>query len=325
MKKALLISFVIVLSLIVSPGLYAQTTNTARVVAACGNQSFTAGTTSLVTVDTTGVVCTDSGGGPGGSVTIDAGTVTTVGTVNTVTAVTGITNTVTVNADAAAPVLVSALSGGTETALVMSTTGSGLKVDASGYTITVTSTDAGVGNTTDAAAAAGGVGSLNAKARLQTSQLDSIQTSSSSSLTALQAIETAVESTDPVGVTQTGYTVAVGWGSSVNLAVTNTALVTVSAGSRIILHEASVTCNSDVSVAVTVSLGFGAAAIPSTGSGLIIPGLKTSASSFQGIVRGVGWPNVLHSGADGNDLFLTMTAPTGGECGVMITYSTEAV
>lgn len=124
-------------------------------------------------------------------------------------------------------------------------------------------------------------------------------------------------------VTPSGYTSSVAWGSSVNLAVTNTALVTVASGTRIVLHRANFLCGSTVSAAVTVSLGFATATLPSSGAGLIWAGMVTSASSFQGLQDGAGFPNVLGVGASDEDLRLTMTVPTGGACTVSLTYSTE--
>jgi hypothetical protein len=147
----------------------------------------------------------------------------------------------------------------------------------------------------------------------------------SDSLDALLAIQAVAESTAPVPVTPSGYTVAVAWGSSVNLAVTNTALVTVSAGTRVIVHRANLICGSTVSVAVTASLGFATATLPTTGAGLIWASVGgTTASQFQGIQDGAGWPNVIGVGASDEDLRLTMSVPTGGACTVSLTYSTEA-
>lgn len=126
-----------------------------------------------------------------------------------------------------------------------------------------------------------------------------------------------------LNVTPAGYTSAVAWGSSVNLAVTNSAMITVAAGTRIVLHRANFLCGSTVSVAVTVSLGFATATLPTTGAGLVWAGMVTGASAFQGIQDGTGFPNVLGVGASDEDLRLTMTVPTGGACTLSLTYSTE--
>jgi hypothetical protein len=156
-------------------------------------------------------------------------------------------------------------------------------------------------------------------------ELQTVVSDLSDSLDALLAIQAVAESTDPVPVTPSGYTVAVAWGSSVNLAVTNTALVTVSAGTRVIVHRANLICGSTVSVAVTASLGFATATLPTTGAGLIWASVGgTTASQFQGIQDGAGWPNVIGVGASDEDLRLTMSVPTGGACTVSLTYSTEA-
>lgn len=142
-------------------------------------------------------------------------------------------------------------------------------------------------------------------------------------LTQGQVAPVTITSSGATAVTPTGYTTVVAWGSSVNLAVTNSALVTVGAGLRIVLYRANLTCASTVSVAVTVSLGFGASTLPASGAGLIWAGMVTAASQFQGLQDGSGWPNVLGLGADGEDLRLTITVPTGGSCQVSLTYSTE--
>lgn len=143
-------------------------------------------------------------------------------------------------------------------------------------------------------------------------------------LTNGQVAPVTLTSSGAQAVTPTGYSTAVAWGSSVNLAVTNTALVTVGSGLRVVLHRANFTCASTVSVAVTVSLGFATATLPSSGAGLIWAGMVTGASAFQGLQDGTGWPNVLGVGASDEDLRLTMTVPTGGSCQISLTYSTES-
>jgi len=51
----------------------AQTTTSARVVASCGGITYVAGSPQPLTMDTTGTLCTVSGGGGGGAVTIASG------------------------------------------------------------------------------------------------------------------------------------------------------------------------------------------------------------------------------------------------------------
>lgn len=127
-------------------------------------------------------------------------------------------------------------------------------------------------------------------------------------------------------VTPTGYTTNVAWSSSFTVAVTNTALVTVGSGTRIVLHRAELLCGSDVSATVTAKLGFGAATIPTTGAGIIFDQPAMKASEFQGHIPGsAGWPNVIGVGADGEDLRFTLSVPTGGTCTINVQYSTEVV
>ena len=54
---------------------FAQTTTSARVVASCGGITYVAGSPQPLTIDTTGTLCTVSGGGGGGTVTIASGAV----------------------------------------------------------------------------------------------------------------------------------------------------------------------------------------------------------------------------------------------------------
>lgn len=121
-----------------------------------------------------------------------------------------------------------------------------------------------------------------------------------------------------------GATVSITAASSFTVSVTNQAIVTVTTGTRVVVHDAQFICNSDVSVAVTMSLGFGTATLPTVGAGLIWSNVKTDASKFQGISKGAGWPNVVARGSSNEDLRLTMTVPTGGACSYSINYSTEA-
>lgn len=123
----------------------------------------------------------------------------------------------------------------------------------------------------------------------------------------------------------TGYTVAVAWASSITVgasAVTDAALVTVGAGTRVVLNRYSFLCGSTVTATVTMSLGFGAATVPASGAGLVATLPATTASQFQGIAE--TFTSFYPSGASGEDLRITVSSPTGGACTINILYFTES-
>jgi hypothetical protein len=106
-------------------------------------------------------------------------------------------------------------------------------------------------------------------------------------------------------------------------AQTNQALVTVSAGTKIVITEALADCDAANSGATAVRLGFAAATLPSaatTGAAGIVlshPGIVAG----SGVGRGTG-AGIVATGGDGEDLRLTMEAATGGSCVVNISYFT---
>jgi hypothetical protein len=101
------------------------------------------------------------------------------------------------------------------------------------------------------------------------------------------------------------------------------ALVTVAAGSKIVVTEAHFTCNGTNTVAVTATLAFGTATVPArahTGVAKIVLAVDELA---PGATRSRGdGSGVIGSGADDEDLRLTMEDPVTGSCGVLVSYFT---
>lgn len=99
-------------------------------------------------------------------------------------------------------------------------------------------------------------------------------------------------------------------------------IVSVSAGSRIVVTGFVVVCSALNSVNVAFRLGFGLAVVPAYNTaGLLATHPNCPASS--GIGRG-GGSGVLGAGADGEDVRFTCTVPTGGAVDVMLTWSVVA-
>ena len=99
-------------------------------------------------------------------------------------------------------------------------------------------------------------------------------------------------------------------------AQTNAALVTVSAGTKIVVTRQKVTADNANSVDVQVRVGFAGVTTP-TGVGVV--------GSHPGIPPGGGYTEgngggILGIGADGEDLRITSEVPTGGSIDVVTTY-----
>ena len=99
-------------------------------------------------------------------------------------------------------------------------------------------------------------------------------------------------------------------------AQTDTALVTIGTGNKIVVTRCSVTADNANSVGVAARVGFGSANTP-TGAGVVLshPGIAAG----SGIVEGNG-SGMLGVGADGEDLRLTSEVPTGGSIAVVTSY-----
>lgn len=100
--------------------------------------------------------------------------------------------------------------------------------------------------------------------------------------------------------------------------LTNNALVTVSAGTKIVVTRISAVLDKAATVNVSIRVGFGASATPTT-TGVLIshPGLAAG----SGIVEGNG-SGILGVGADGEDLFATISTPTSGSVDFVVSYYT---
>lgn len=101
-------------------------------------------------------------------------------------------------------------------------------------------------------------------------------------------------------------------------AQTNTAIVTVSAGTKIVVTRVTVTADKANSVDVAVRIGFHTATTP-TGTGCFAahPGIEAGGGFTIGDGSGI-----LGVGADGEDILITCEVPTGGSIDVVITYFT---
>jgi len=101
-------------------------------------------------------------------------------------------------------------------------------------------------------------------------------------------------------------------------AQTDTAIVTVGGGAKILVTRISVMCSNANTVNVSVLIGFGAANTPTT-TGVILAHPNIAAGS--GIVEGSG-AGILGIGADGEDLRITSSVPTTGSIDVIVSYYT---
>jgi hypothetical protein len=105
---------------------------------------------------------------------------------------------------------------------------------------------------------------------------------------------------------------------------TDTAIVTASAGQKIIVTKCSALVSKAVSATqVGVRVGFGAATLPGEpATGATADGLVLSHDGIapgSGVVEGNG-SGIIGIGADGEDLRCTSDAPTSGELRVVVTY-----
>lgn len=101
-------------------------------------------------------------------------------------------------------------------------------------------------------------------------------------------------------------------------AQTNTAIVTVAAGLKIVVTRVLVTCANANTVDVSCTIGFGAASVPAN-VGVV--------AAHPGIAKGGGFNSgdgsgILGIGADGEDLRITCSVPTTGSITVVTSYYT---
>jgi hypothetical protein len=99
-------------------------------------------------------------------------------------------------------------------------------------------------------------------------------------------------------------------------AQTNAAIITVSAGSKIVVTQIQVLCANANTAFPQCRVGFHATTTPTT-TGVILthPGIPAGG----GVSRGDG-SGILGVGADGDDLRITCDAPTGGSLRVLVSY-----
>ena len=103
-------------------------------------------------------------------------------------------------------------------------------------------------------------------------------------------------------------------------AQTDTAIVTVSSGTKIIVTRCSVTADNANTVDVQARIGFGATNTP-TATGVVLshPGIAAG----SGVIEGSG-SGMLGVGGDGEDLRITSEVPTTGSIDVVCSYYTTA-
>ena len=107
-------------------------------------------------------------------------------------------------------------------------------------------------------------------------------------------------------------------------AQTDTALVTVAGGLKIVVTRVEVTNANDSTVDVDFEVGFGASTVPAAAAGAGVAGMI---ADFQGCPPGGGMQSgtgagILGIGADGEDLRYSNTVPTTGSCTVTVSYYT---
>lgn len=103
-------------------------------------------------------------------------------------------------------------------------------------------------------------------------------------------------------------------------AQTDQALVSVSAGTKIVCTGFLVTANSTNTIQVAAVLGFGVASVPASGNAGII-GAHGGIAAGSGFGEGAGG-SIVGIGADAEDIRLTSGVPTGGDIWVTLKYFT---
>lgn len=101
-------------------------------------------------------------------------------------------------------------------------------------------------------------------------------------------------------------------------AQTDTAIVTVSSGTKIVVTRCTITTDHATSIDVFAIIGFGATTTPTT-SGVVLshPGIAPGSGVREGSGSGI-----LGIGGDGEDLRITCEAPTDGSIDVVVSYYT---
>ena len=98
----------------------------------------------------------------------------------------------------------------------------------------------------------------------------------------------------------------------------NVAIITVAAGTKIVVTQIQVTASNANTVSPSVLIGFGTATTPTT-TGVVLahPGVPPGGGCSRGDGSGI-----IGVGADDEDLRITASVPTGGSCDVVVSYFT---
>lgn len=115
-----------------------------------------------------------------------------------------------------------------------------------------------------------------------------------------------------------GHPNVVSFEAAYTAAQTDTAIVTIAGGLKIVVTEIEAICDYSNTVKVGVRVGFGTVNTPTT-TGVVLthPGIAPG----SGIVRGNGG-GILGVGGDGEDIRITCDVPTSGSIRVLVTYYT---
>jgi len=101
-------------------------------------------------------------------------------------------------------------------------------------------------------------------------------------------------------------------------AQTDAAIISVSAGEKIVVTQLMATADKANTVDVAVAVGFGAATTP-TGAGVL--GRHPGIAAGSGFSRGSG-DGIIGAGADGEDVRITSEVPTSGSIDIVLSYFT---
>jgi hypothetical protein len=106
-------------------------------------------------------------------------------------------------------------------------------------------------------------------------------------------------------------------------AQTNAAIVTVSAGTKIVVTHVGAHCDGSTTGPTNIVVGFGTATLPARAAG----GTSAILAAFDGVPAGGGFVKgngggILGVGADDEDVRITTEDPAGGACSVELSYYT---
>jgi hypothetical protein len=106
-------------------------------------------------------------------------------------------------------------------------------------------------------------------------------------------------------------------------AQTNAAIVTVSAGTKIVVTQVTANCDGSTTAPTNIVVGFGAATLPARAAG----GTTGILAAFDGVPAGGGkargdGSGIIGIGADDEDVRITTEDPAGGNCSVELSYFT---